>query len=616
MSIYSLRKSRQVLREAYTAYRCIGRDLSEPLRQDAESTMERLDDALLRKDRREADDLARQLIAMGKTHLKKPWWRSAMEIGVALIFALILATLIRQMVAENYQIPTGSMRPSFKERDHLVVSKSAFGVNLPLKAEHLYFDDDLVQRTGVFVFRVDDLDIDNPRAKFLWVFPSIKRFIKRIMGKPGDTLYFYGGQIYAFDADGNDLEMLRSGPITDKLEHIPFGRWRELLGQPERNSDNSRSSYAQLFGTPLGRINKSPSRSGNQAELFFNGQWQPEGQEALLSDLWGIGNYAMARLLNGDQLTSAGNTALKRVVANSGSKWFLELRHSPKLSESDWRPVGQGLFYVGLRPKYTAIALEARHIDALWNNLNTARLEVQNGRARRYSSENRHPSWSAAVPLPGVPDGTYEFFAGKAYEVLWGGRSVPVADDHPIYERSDQRLFIFFNFGINAASEEFPARYAYYRNGDLYCMGAPIMDKDDPALQAFVAAEQQRTSNRYRPFIDQGPPLKKDGSLDKEFIAKYGIRIPDGHYLALGDNHAMSQDSRYFGFIPEGNIRGAPTFRFWPSDERGLSMLTLDRPWLTLPNVMVWGFITAALLGTIAYFKKRRQRPVFQRLSG
>ena len=45
-------------------------------------------------------------------------------------------------------------------------------------------------------------------------FPYTKRYIKRCMGKAGDTLYFYGGKIYGFDEEGNDLVELRDNPWT------------------------------------------------------------------------------------------------------------------------------------------------------------------------------------------------------------------------------------------------------------------------------------------------------------------------------------------------------------------------------------------------------------------
>jgi signal peptidase I len=68
-----------------------------------------------------------------------------------------------------------------------------------------------------------------------------------------------------------------------------------------------------------------------------------------------------------------------------------------------------------------------------------------------------------------------------------------------------------------------------------------------------------------RPLTD--PPIFRE--LRYYNRGRYGqpdqpIRVPIGHYFLLGDNSASSQDSRYWGFLPEANVIGRAFVIYWP----------------------------------------------------
>jgi signal peptidase I len=43
--------------------------------------------------------------------------------------------------------------------------------------------------------------------------------------------------------------------------------------------------------------------------------------------------------------------------------------------------------------------------------------------------------------------------------------------------------------------------------------------------------------------------------------------VPQGNFFVMGDNRDDSQDSRYWGFVPQENIIGRPLVIYWSVQE-------------------------------------------------
>jgi signal peptidase I len=47
------------------------------------------------------------------------------------------------------------------------------------------------------------------------------------------------------------------------------------------------------------------------------------------------------------------------------------------------------------------------------------------------------------------------------------------------------------------------------------------------------------------------------------------ITIPPGHYFMMGDNRGESDDSRFWGPVPDKWVIGVAFFTYWPPDRVG-----------------------------------------------
>ncbi|HEX7280545.1 MAG TPA: signal peptidase I [Vicinamibacterales bacterium] len=62
-------------------------------------------------------------------------------------------------------------------------------------------------------------------------------------------------------------------------------------------------------------------------------------------------------------------------------------------------------------------------------------------------------------------------------------------------------------------------------------------------------------------------PPAAEGQMEGDLRRKYGpVTVPDGHYFMMGDNRDDSQDSRFWGFLPQSYVKGRALFIYWSFD--------------------------------------------------
>lgn len=143
--------------------------------------------------------------------------RTIIEWGAILVVAVLAAVLLRSFVIQPYFIPSGSMEPTLRVGDKVLVNKLSY---------HFHG----VHRGDVVVFKKPPNDYT----------PDIKDLIKRVIGLPNESISAQGGHVYI---NGRELKepWLPKNVVTTNFGpvHVPPGDFF-VMGDNRTNSADSR----------------------------------------------------------------------------------------------------------------------------------------------------------------------------------------------------------------------------------------------------------------------------------------------------------------------------------------------------------------------------------------
>lgn len=134
---------------------------------------------------------------MRETKNKKGWIR---ENAKAILWAAVIAVLIRSLIGAPFNIPSGSMIPSLLIGDYLFASKYSYGYSkhsfpfsfIPFSGRLFYSQP---EQGDVVIFRRPQ----NPGKPYLYRALTSEDYIKRLIGMPGDTIQMKDGRLYIND---------------------------------------------------------------------------------------------------------------------------------------------------------------------------------------------------------------------------------------------------------------------------------------------------------------------------------------------------------------------------------------------------------------------------------
>jgi len=140
----------------------------------------------------------------------------------SLFLAVFIALFIRWGFIEAYVIPSGSMLPSLLIHDHIFVNKMVYGIRAPF-SENWLFKFNEPKRGEVIVFKY---------PKDMSTF-----FIKRVVGLPGDKIYYENGTLFI-----NDKPMEKKVPVSTD----DFNWLRDADFQRDGNFSDSKDNYVHF----------------------------------------------------------------------------------------------------------------------------------------------------------------------------------------------------------------------------------------------------------------------------------------------------------------------------------------------------------------------------------
>src|SRR6201993_895344 len=164
------------------------------------------------------------------------------------VYAILIALVVRTVAYEPFNIPSGSMVPTLLVGDYLFVSKFSYGYSrfslpfgLPLFSGRIFSHPP--RRGDVAVFK---LPTDNSTD-----------YIKRVIGLPGDHIQMKNGHLYINDQpcprkriddylyqEGNGAVI----PLAQYTETVPNGVQHPIIEM----SDNGPLDNTQVYTVPPG----------------------------------------------------------------------------------------------------------------------------------------------------------------------------------------------------------------------------------------------------------------------------------------------------------------------------------------------------------------------------
>ena len=170
--------------------------------------------------------------------------RLLVETAVLLLTAVLLAVALRAVVAEAFRIPSSSMEPQLEVGDRVVVSRWSYRLHEPRRGDVVVFDCPPLASCAPDPERSLPVEaLHTVLEAVLLRDPTPERYIKRVIGLPGETVEGRGGSVFV---NGRRLLEPYLPPGTTTTDFGPEVVEEDRLWVMGDNRGNS--SDSRIFG--------------------------------------------------------------------------------------------------------------------------------------------------------------------------------------------------------------------------------------------------------------------------------------------------------------------------------------------------------------------------------